>query len=362
MNLRSAVLIVLGVSVAGWVVRGETVLRHDCFAVAKAVPGSTLLFQISSSRKAKYVYMDAPRAIVLGVDSGALLEQAFELGATADLSVSVKQAGIHGLCLELGQNTATLAVPRHPWALVARKQAPLHICGRVDPLYFRPPVAGKSFRIFVHAPVAGEAALVRITDPEGEVVVFRENDFDKAVGLEFAVAEGTAGRDWRLEILAPEKGGWALDDVTIWLGQRLQPLLAVQAAHLSAFAGVGARAPEKIRTRVPIGEGIIRLGRGDRKTVAFELDGRPDDPAIALRMLATDVDYRNESPVFVNGHRFFLPVTGDGLTGEVTLRLPPDVLREGHNLLEFRQDPSGGSGACSVARIELLFGTAIHAE
>jgi len=357
-----AATILFGVLSVGLVASGETVLRHSCFAVAHAEPDAELLFRVTSLRKAQYTYTDAPRAVVLGPDSQRLLERAFELGSTADLSVGVTQAGIHGLCLELGQNTATLAIPSHPWALVARKEAPLHICGEVDPLYFRPPAEIDSFSIFVHAPVAGEAALIRITDPEGKTVLSREDDFDKAVALELRVPEGMNEKVWKLEILRPAKDGWVLDDVTLWLGRRLQPLFALNPEHLEAFAGVGPRAPERISARMIIEAGVVRLGPNERKKVAFELKGPLRDAKIALRMLATDVDYRRESPMLVNGTEFLLPVTGDGLTEEVTVMLPPGALRKGRNVLEFCQDASGGSRAYSVAGIELLLGTVIHTE
>jgi len=362
MKRLPAVLVVLGMFSVTLPVPAETVLRHTCFAVAAAKADDEVLFRVSSLRKAQYTYTDAPRAVVLGPDSGILLERAFELGTVAAPAVRAEQAGIYGLCLELGQNTATLAVPSNPWALVARKEAPLHICGKVDPLYFRPPADTDSFSIFVHASVKGEAALVQITDPEGKVVLTREDDFDQAVALDLPVPKGMSEKAWKLEVLKPAKAGWALDDVTLWLGRRLQPLLALQPEHLEAFAGVGARAPEKIRARMAIEEGIVRLGRNERRTVVFELDETPTDAKIALRMLATDVDYRHESPVLVNGTEFLLPVTGDGLTAEVTVLVPCDTLRKGRNVLEFRQDGSGGSGACSVSHIELLLGTVIHTE
>lgn len=362
MKRLPTILIAVGVFSVVWLASADTVLRHDCFAVAAAKADDDLLFRISSVRKAQYIYTDAPRTVVLGPDSRILLERASELGSSVEASVSAQQDGIYGLCLELGQNTATLAVPNHPWALVARKEAPLHICGSVDPLYFRPPAGIESCSIFVHASVKGEAALIQITDPEGTVVLSREDDFDQTVALEVAVPEGMSEKVWTLEVLRPRKDGWVLDDVTLWFGRRLQPLLALQPEHLEAFAGVGARAPEQIRNRMTLREGRLRLGRDERKMVTFELIEAPTDAKIALRMLATDVDYRHESPVLVNGTEFLLPVTGDGLTAEVTVIVPSDTLRNGENTLEFRQDGSGGSGTYSVSRVELLSGTVIHAE
>lgn len=362
MKLLPTVPIVLGVCFVALLAPADTVLRHSCFAVAHAEPDTELLFRVTSLRKAQYTYTDAPRVVVLGPDSRRRLERAFELGSKVELSVNVQQAGIHGLCLELGRNTATLAVPSQPWALVARKETPLHICGAAEPLYFRPPAEIDSFSIFVHAPVAGEAALIRITDPEGKIVLSREDDFNQAVALELPVPKGMNEKVWQLEILRPAKGGWVLDDVTLWLGRRLQPLLALKTEHLGAFAGVGARAPERISNRMTIEKGVVRLGRNGRKKVAFELNEPLTEAKIALRMLATDVDYRRESPMLVNGAEFLLPVTGDGLTAEVTVLLPPDALRKGRNVLEFCQDASGGSGAYSVAHIELLLGTVINTE
>ena len=337
-------------------------LRYDSFLVFRAKQGESVDMAVQSVAKSGFAYTDEARAVVLDPSNRRAAEVRVPLGSRRAISYQATTTGLHALCIQAGQNLARASVAGRPWAWVARREAPVHVSGTPVSLYFAPPEGLATFDLFVHARVKGEAAAVHVADPDGRTVLEREDDFDTVTRLRIKCPKPTTGRAWRIDIHDPGKPDFALDDVSIWLGRGLQPLVCPKPEWLGAFKGVTGAPPEKIGRRVFVHEGVLRLTRAAPCEVRFQLPTVAKAKLVAIRMRATDVDYRIEAPVVLNGVRFFLPTTGDGITADVTVKLAPRALKVGENVIQLTQDPSGGSRTYSVARIELLFGEAINFE
>ena len=345
-------------------VNGQTAtrLRYDSFLVFKAKQGETVRAVVHSLPKAEFVYKDEARVIVLDSTSRRIEDMQIALGQRRVISYRAGTTGLHVLCVQSGNNVVHAWVEGRPWTVVARQEAPLHISGACDAWHFAPPAGLNELSVFVHARVKGEAAIVKITDPDGNVALEREGDFDAATALKIGVPSGTDGRAWRIDVLDPGKPSFALDDVTVWLGRELQPLLCLKPEWLEAFRGIMGYPPEKISRRVLVSDESLSLRKDTPRTVRFRLDKIPSSRLVALRARATDVDYGREAPLKLNGEKLFLPVTGDGVTADVTVEVPRTALRTGENVIHLAQDPVGGSGVYSVKHLELLFGEAINFE
>lgn len=342
--------------------QAATRLRYDSFLVFKANQGETVPLAVQSIPKAKFVYKDEARVIILDTKSRWVVDTQVPLGQKRIIQYGAADSGLHALCVLSGSNVVHAWADGRPWAVVARMEAPMNISGQCDAWYFAPPAGLESFSVFVHASVKGEAAIIKITDPEGTVVLTKEDDFDSVTNLKVKTPNKTTGQPWKLEVLNPGKPGFALDDVSVWLGPTLQPLLCQRPEWLAAFAGIMGRPAEKISHRVLVSADRLSVTMATPRAVHFKLDSLPTAKFVALRAHATDVDYRTEAPVSLNGVPLHLPVTGDGVTTDVTVELPPGALRVGSNHLKLTQDPVGGSRVYSVNRVELLFGEAINLE
>ena len=342
--------------------QAETIVRYDTFLVFKAKPGETVPLRVESVPKAKFTYGDVPRVVVIDSKSRPAIEADLGLGQTRVFQYQPATDGLHALCLFSKNNVARAAIEGRPWAFVARAEAPLNVSRQCDPLHFAPPAGLKQFRIFVHAWSVGEAARVVVTDPDGNTALDTEGDYNKATALPVKPAKPTDGRPWRIDVLAPKTQGWGLDDVKLWLGPELQPLLCLEPEWLAEFEGLTGQPPEHISQRIIVSDAALRLPKNASKTIRFTLAAVPSAKVTALRVLATDIDYRHEAPASLNGVEFFLPVNGDGITSEVTVRVAPGTLKLGENTLVLRQDPSGGSGVYSVRQVELLFGDKINCD
>ena len=341
---------------------GDPLLRYDCFAVFRAADGEAVTATVRSVAKAKYVHTDRPAVVVLDPESREVLRDELDLGSTGSVRFRAATAGLHAVCVHSGSNLAQVSVEGRPWALVARREAPVHISGSPATFFFTPAAAVASFSIWVHEKVKGEAATVRITDPAGRVAAEEESDFDAVTAVRVERAEAADPQPWRLDVLDPGKPGFALDDVTVWLGPELQPLLSLRPDWLDAFAGVDRGAPEVISHRTPVNAGAVRVTGDGPKTLSFRLTAVPQTKVVALRARAPDIDYLREATATMNGTPLRLPVTGDGMTATVTVKLESGLLVAGENVLVLTQDPSGGSKVYSVEQIELLFGDAINVE
>lgn len=337
-----------------------TKLRHDSYLVFRATAGESVSIVVESVAKAQYTYRDAPRVIVLDPASRRVLDTGLRLGETRSIRYEPRSSGLHAVCIQAGQNLVNAHVAGRPWAIVARTEAPVHICGQPGSWYFTPPAGVDTVVVFVHAPVKGEAAGIRLVDGAGKVVDSREEDFDAVTCIKAAIGEGVAVKPWRLDILDPGRTAFGLDDVSVWLGSEMQPLLCLDPTWLQAFAGVMGEAPEQIARTVTVADTLLRLTASSPQTLCFDLPAIPASRLVALRVKATDIDYRREASVSLNGAELFLPVTGDGLTAEVTVKLAREWLKVGENTLELSQDACGGSRVYTVSRIELLFGDAVN--
>jgi hypothetical protein len=360
--MKASHILLLSMAAATLPTGAATRLRYGSYLVCHAKAGERIALRVRSLTKAQFTYKDAPRIRVIDPDSRPVATMSMQLGETLESSVTAEKTGLHAVCIQSGSNLVEAEIIDRPWALVARHEAPLNISGMSDAWYFAPPADCPTATVFVHAPVKGEAAIVEIRNPAGELAVREESDFDQATALETENAKPESWGAWRLDIRDPAREDFALDDVKVWLDPGLQPLLCPRAEWLATFKGVTGEPPEKITARVVIHAETLALRKGASEEIAFDLTTLPQTRLTALRARATDVDYGKEAPCRLNAARFFLPVTGDGVTTDVTVKVAPGVLRVGRNVLRLKQDPSGGSGVYSVHRVELLFGDAINVE
>ena len=171
----------------------------------------------------------------IGPDGGELDAEIVPVGGEMPFRVTPAAAGLHLLQLRAGWNVATLEMGDQPHAYVAGAQAPLQTVGQVERLYFFVPPGTTRLTLTASASVTGEGLLLRVLDPEGQVVVEREGDFDKPEAVRVPVGAGQAGRVWSLALLPPKAPGLHLDDVKLFLGAPLPPYLAARPEWAERF-------------------------------------------------------------------------------------------------------------------------------
>ncbi len=337
----------------------QTILRHENFLAFSADKGEDVRIALTSMKRSGYQWANDLEVSVIDSTSTVTLQRTVALGTERVLTYRVQTSGLHVARLSSGWNLCRAEVPGRPWALVAWGQVPVSICGSVARQYFFVPQQCEEFSIALVADVTGEGALLKIYDATGKVVAQEEGDFDSERRVVVEVPKGADGAAWSLTLEDPEQEDLALDDVTFYLGRALPPYLCEDPGWLETFCSGEEYQPDLIDRRIAI-EGGGGFGKSETRSFTWKLNEIPADRVIALRVTATDVDYKDEAGVVLNGNeRFFLPVTGDAQTQTFTLILDPTLLRVGENVMEITQDPSGGSSAMRVRDAQLLVGTRI---
>ena len=336
----------------------ETVLRHENFIAFNAEAGEQVRIAVQSIQRGP-TYGEQLRVSIINPDSEQVLRQTVPLSASEVIEYQATVSGLHVARLQAGWNACKAQVLDRPWALVAWGQVPLNIVGSMAKLHFFVPEQVKQFAISLIADVTGEGALITIADPDGNVRHEEEGDFDREQRIAVDVPPGTDGRAWSLSITRPKAQGLVLDDVQLSLGMGLPPLLAERPEWLDGFVNTGEYQPDVIDQVVPI-EGGGSMGKGQSRTLQWQMAALPEGKVYALRMTANDVDYRDEVIASLNGGEpFNVPMTGDAQTQSFTVLIDRADLRVGENTLVLTQNPEGGSSGVSVADVELLIGDRI---
>jgi len=227
------------------------------------------------------------------------------------------------------------------------------------PQHFFVPEYLEEVRLSLSASVTGEGALVRVLDPEGNVVFEEEGDFDSEKQITIPAPPETRGKAWSVTLSRPE-GNMALDDVQLYLGRGLPPYLAERPEWLDEFVSAEEYQPDVIEQTIKITDGGS-IPRGESVTHTWVMAELPEGKVYALRLAGTDVDYVNEVPASLNGgDRFYIPMTGNAVTTVFTLVIDRDQLVVGENRLTLEQNPAGGSNTVGVKDIELLIGERIR--
>lgn len=333
----------------------QTVLRHTNFVAFAAQAGDEVALEARSIARAPYA--DDLYLRVLGPDSATLLEQRLAPDQGAELRLTAQKTGLHVALTASGQCLAVVRTTGRPWALVARDAAPVQICGAIARQYFLVPAGCRSFSVYLESPVTGEGALVRVWSPEGTAVLERTDDFDKLTRLDVPVDEGQDGKPWSLTVASARDKGYVLDDMLLYLGPQVPPLLCERPEWLDGFVSLLTKPLEEVTRRVKLGS--FSLNNGVTREVRFQLEAAPTEAMAALRTDANDVDYAGEGSFTVNGKGpYLIPITGDATTATVTVLIPPGDLVAGENVVVFRHD-AHASAAMRLSEIELLLGATI---
>ncbi len=337
-----------------------TILRHDNFLVFEAEAGETVGIAVESIPKAGYRYADELMVEVIDSTSERTLRRLLRLGEAETIEYRVQTGGRHAVRISSGWNMCAARIVDRPWALVAWQDVPVSICGSMAPQYFKVPPGVERFRLTIVADVTGEGAALRVFGPDGAVVLEETDDFDRPRRFDLDVPEGADGAVWSLTVTDPEQEGLALDDVTLYLGGRIPPLLCEEPTWAEAFAAGEEYQPDLIDAAVEV-PGSLGIRAGETATTTWQMDALPEGKVYALRITASDVDYARELMVRINGGEpMAIPMTGNETVDTFTLLLDREQLRVGENVMEFSQDPSGGSAAVAVRRIEILIGDRIR--
>ena len=328
----------------------ETILRHDNYLAFNGEAGETAKVAVRSIERPPY--QEDARAILLDSASRRVLEQTIPLGTSATLSCPLGKSGLYVLGVTTGQALATVTPQGRPFALIAREQVPLWICGACVRQYFLVPPGLSRVTLFLMADVTGEGARLRVMGPDEAVLLDRTDDFDRNTSVEVAVPPGCDGRPWSFTLDKPEGGKLVLDDVQVYLGRALPPYLCEQPDWLKLFVTAGA--VEQITKRLSLPNAALR--DGGEVTTRFPLDALPQAKMVVLRAVADDVDYPTEGSFTVNGHGpYTIPETGDAVATLVNIPLKADDLRVGENVLVFKHD-NRQSMAMGLTQVELLVG------
>lgn len=338
----------------------ETLLRHDNFLVFEGEAGDSITIEIESIPKAVYRYGDDLTVEVIDPTSERSLRELVALGETAAIDYEVAMDGTHAVRIASGWNMVRAQITGAPWALVAWKNVPVNISGKMDPLYFKVLDGIEQFSLSLSASVTGEGAEVTILDPGGAVIFNEAADFDSLSTIDVQVPEGADDGLWELRITDPEVEGLYLDDVQFYLAGRIPPFLSPTAEDVEVFAQGERYKPDIIDQTVEI-SGRVRLDAGATDTVTWQMDALPEGKTYALRITGNDVDYPRELMVCINdAEPFAVPMTGNANTETFKLVIPREMLRVGENTMTLTQDPGGGSNVVVVEDAAIIIGERIR--
>jgi len=192
-------------------------------------------------------YQDIVRCRLIETDGDVKFEGRANPGSRS--RVSVPKGRGHRLALEInsGWNAAIADIPSDlPWACSARVGQPMRTVGEWGPLYFFVPTGTRKVALWIDADVTREAAHLVVRDPDGRVVLDREDDFDARTKIELSVAPPQAGKPWSVSLVGCSRRGWHTDDVAFELGDNVPGLLAPRAEWSVKF-GEKWRKPDSAR-------------------------------------------------------------------------------------------------------------------
>lgn len=360
--MRVWMLVVPGVllSAIAWAQEPQTVLRHDNFLVFEGRAGESVGIAVTSISRGP-TYAEDLQVEVIDPSSERTLRRVVRLGSSEVIAYPVRADGLHAVRISSGWNAATARIEGSPWATVAWQDVPVSIVGSMAPQYFRVPAGVESFRVSLVADVTGEGATLRVLGPDGAAVVEQTGDFDQQETITIEVPAGADNATWSLTVTDPEAEELNLDDVTLYLGGAVPPLLTEDPAWAEIFAAGEQYQPDAIDTVVEVRPGRQSLRSGESATLTWEMPAVPAGKLVALRITGSDVDYARELTVSLNGgEAFAIPMTGNETADTFTLLLEPGQVRAGTNTLVLTQDPGGGSMAVAFGDVQILIGDRIR--
>ena len=231
MRVPAALVLLLPVLVAAddW-----PTLRRTNYVALLGTSGKKMAVSLKSEQRASR-YGEELCYMLVGPDSNELACGDIALGKSVDISAAAKADGLCVLELEAGWNVCHVDSAETPLAYIASGSVPLHTIRVIERLHFYVPTGCKRFTIYVQADVTGEAARVQVFCPDGTMVKEEEDDFDRAGRIKLDVPAGADGKAWSLAVVRPKTKGLGLDDVTLWLDEKLPPYLSKRAEWASAF-------------------------------------------------------------------------------------------------------------------------------
>ncbi len=223
--------------VAGLLAAGpkQPLLRHTNYVAWEGTPGQTTALRLRCQAHGYSSYADELIARAIGPDGAEIDVDAVSPGQEGALRVTPRAAGTHLLQLRSGWNLAVLNLPDCPHAYVATDRVPLQTVREFGPLFFYVPEGTTKFTLRLSASVKGEGLLLRVLDPQGQVALEREGDFDDPEKVTVTVGPGQAGRAWSLALHPPKAAGLNLDDVMLSLLPPLAPYLSERAEWAERF-------------------------------------------------------------------------------------------------------------------------------
>ena len=152
-----------------------------------------------------------PRAIAWALAKGPdqpVIEGRVEAGETAELSMTVPEAGVYVLVVhaqEGGGPWYSVRVHSHPHGVDASRKA--YYFRRAPRQYFWVPEGLESFRVYGETGPRNQQMWVRVWQPDGTEALDHTINSDVAhrETLEIAVPAGTSGAVWSMEIGRPEE-------------------------------------------------------------------------------------------------------------------------------------------------------------
>ncbi|MBN2449215.1 MAG: hypothetical protein JXR77_02430 [Lentisphaeria bacterium] len=217
---------------------GAVHLRHLNYVVLRPEEGfAGGDLRVDSIRHGYRAYEDGLDCTLVGADSAIAARAAAGPGGSVTLSLEGAAGALLALEVRSGWNLAVAHLPPGmAWALRSGIRAPLETVREWGPLRFFVPEGSAYFNLWIQAAVSGEGAHLVVRDPDGGVVLEREDDFDTRTKLQIRVPGGHAGRAWSVELLRCGTPGLATDDVAFELGRHLPPFLTPRADWAVRFA------------------------------------------------------------------------------------------------------------------------------
>lgn len=231
---------------------GEPELRHLNYLAIQAQRGSEIQADLKS--KAHGVQSSGERLQWRLVEPGGYVVDggAVAVGSGQSLRTAVEWDDKCALEVNTGASLGQLKFQSAtPHGYLSRRDSPLTTVRAWGPLYFYVPGGTRYFNIWIRASVTGEGLRYTIRDPNGDVALEEEGDFDDLTKVQILLAKGKGfdARPWSIEISRPTTAGLYLDDVTVGLGRHLPPYLALKPEWAEALARDGkydpAAAPAK---------------------------------------------------------------------------------------------------------------------
>ncbi|MCD6361166.1 MAG: hypothetical protein J7M38_09895 [Armatimonadetes bacterium] len=189
---------------------------------------------ISAQSRSYYTYADDLKLRVTDDQSQVRLQRTVALGGSMEQRIPGDPAPLYLVMADPGMNGVIFDCDR-PWGVVAAGGYGLGSNGKAPPLHLYVPPECEKFTVEVRANSPREGLRLVVSDPEGAEALVIDGEADELVREEIVVPAAGRGKVWTFTLSDPQTVEARLDDIQLWVGGYVAPLLWPDASWAEAY-------------------------------------------------------------------------------------------------------------------------------